>query len=189
MRAFEPGGRFTVDFELNEIGDGITYDATTPFGTTAEWWIYDQAASTIDPVYDVEMAIGGRTWVGPHELSVISADLIQGNVPTSERGFYSADMLNLTVNVDDLQDVSPELFDERGHFKAKISDVNRYRAIWQSQVYRPYHVQPEGYLNDRGTLFTIRMLQVMPDELINDEQFQAYANGYEQDPHPPVNPD
>ena len=176
MRANAPGGRFTADFELNAIGDGITWDLTNPFGTYCEWWAYDKASSTVDPVYDVDSAVGGRVWTGPKSLHVVSANWMQGNVQSNERGFYNADMLNFTLNIDDLQEASPELFEARGAFKAKISEGNRYRAVWKDQVYRPYHVQPDGYLDDRGTLITIRMLQVMSDELINDAQFQQYAN-------------
>jgi len=177
MRANAPGGRFTTEFELNAIGDGITWDLTNPTGTYAEWWAFDKDSSTVDPVYDVDSAVGGRVWTGPKSLHVVSANWMQGNVQSNERGFYNADMLNFTLNIDDLQEASPELFESRGSFKAKISEGNRYRCVWKDQVYRPYHVQPDGYLDDRGTLITVRMLQVMSDELINDAQFQQYATG------------
>jgi len=177
MRANAPGGRFTADFELNAIGDGITWDLTNPIGTYAEWWAFDKVASTVDPVYDVDSAVGGRVWTGPKPIHVIMADWKQGNVQATDRGFYNADMLDFTINIDDLIEVSPELFETRGSYKAKISEANRYRCVWREQVYRPYHVQPSGYLEDRGTLITIRMIQVMGDEMINDAQFQQYANG------------
>jgi len=177
MRANAPGGRFTTDFELNAIGDGITWDLTNPIGTFAEWWQFDKAASTLDPVYDVDSAVGGRVWLGPKQIHIISASWKQGGVDANDRGFYSADTLDLTTNIDDLTEVSPELFESRGAFKAKISEANRYRCVYKDQVYRPYSVQPDGYLDDRGTLISIRMIQVMPDELVNDEQFQNYAIG------------
>lgn len=177
MRANAPGGRFTTDFELNAIGDGITWDLTNPIGTFAEWWEFDKNSSTIDPVYDVDSAVGGRVWLGPKQIHIISANWKQGGVDANDRGFYSADTLDFTVNIDDLTSVSPELFESRGAFKAKISEANRYRCVYKDQVYRPYMVQPDGYLDDRGTLISIRMIQVMPDELVNDEQFQNYAIG------------
>ena len=176
MRAHAPGGRFTTEFELNAIGDGITWDVTNPVGTYAEWWAYDKNSINLDPVYDVESIDGGRVWIGPKSLHVISANWNQGEVRASDRGYYAADTLDFTLNIDDLLEVSPELFESRGSFKAKISEANRYRCVWKEQVYRPYGVQPDGYLDDRGTLIKVRMIQVMPDELINDEQFQNYAN-------------
>jgi hypothetical protein len=159
MRAHEPGGRFSIDFELNEVGDGITWDSTNPFGTHAEWWEYDTSSTTTDPIYDVESITGGRVWIGPMD----------------QRGFYAADMLNLTLNIDDLYKVSPQLFDKRGEFRARLQEANRYRCVWKGQVFRPYHTQPDGYIDDRGTLITLNMIQLMPDELVNDEQFQQYA--------------
>lgn len=175
MRAFEPGGRFSIDFELNEVGDGITWDSTNPFGTHAEWWEYDNSSTTTDTIYDVESITGGRVWIGPKTLHVISADLQMGKSPMDQRGFYAADMLNLTLNIDDLYKVSPQLFDKRGEFRARLQEANRYRCVWKGQVFRPYHTQPDGYIDDRGTLITLNMIQLMPDELVNDEQFQAYA--------------
>lgn len=175
MRAFTPGGRFTVDFELNEVGDGITWDSTNPFGTHADWWEYDINSVTSDPVYDVESIGGGRVWIGPKKLLVVSADLQMGQSPNDQRGFYAADMLDFIVNIDDLFAVSPQLFDKRGEFRARLQEANRYRAVWKGQVFRPYHTQPDGYIDDRGTLINLKMIQLMPDELINDEQFQEYA--------------
>lgn len=175
MRAFTPGGRFTTDFELNEVGDGITWDVTNPFGTHAELWEYDKAASVADPIYDVEPVGTGRVWKGPYTLHVVSASLKQGSVPMNPRGFYSADTLKLTVNIDDMFETVPELFNERGKAKSKISDANRYRVIWQEQVYRPVTTKLEGYVDDRGTIIVLDCIQVMPEEMVNDVQFLQYA--------------
>jgi hypothetical protein len=85
--------------------------------------------------------------------------------------------MKVTLNIDDLQAASPELFDSRGAFKPRISDANRYRLVWKEQVFRPVKTQPEGYIDDRGTLIVLECIQVMPDELVNDAQFQKYAQG------------
>lgn len=175
MRASAPGGRFTTDFELNAIGDGITWDNTTPVGTHAEFWTFDVAHSVKDDLYDVEPIGTGRIWLGPQTLHVIRAEWTQGIVNQNQRGFYSPDTLKFTVNIDDLQDIAPELFYSRGKPKAKISDVDRYRIVWKGQVYRPTETQVEGYVDDRGTMIILKMLQVMPDEMVNDVQFQDYA--------------
>lgn len=176
MRAYEPGGRFTTDWELDEVGDGITWDATNPFGTTAEWWIYNADESITDPIYDVEPIDGGRVWDGPVELPVISASITHGVNQTNQRGFYSSDALKLTVNIDDLQRTSPEIFyDDRGLIRPQINLANKYRVVWQGQVYRPMQTQTEGYVDDRGTIIVLKCMQVMPEEMVNDEQFQQYA--------------
>ena len=177
MRAHSPGGRFTSDFELNSVGDGITYDLTNPAGTTADWWRYDQAALTRDPIYDVEPVGVGRVWTGPFKLAVVRASITQGTNQSNQRGFYNTDTLHLTINVDDLKESSPELFTERGFVKPTISDANKYRAIWKGQVYRPIRTQQAGQLANRHTIITVDMVQLMPDELVNDTQFLSYAQG------------
>lgn len=175
MRADSPGGRFTIDFELDEIGDGITYDATNPFGTHAEMWIYDLTNSAPDPIYDVEPVGSGRTWLGPYSLHIISASQNMGRVPTSKRGFYSADTIDFIVNIDDLYEVDPSLFLYKSMVQPNIVNMNRNRLVWKGQVYRPVRTQLEGYVDDRGTLLMLNCIQVMPDELVNDAQFQQYA--------------
>ncbi len=176
MRAHTPGGRFTTDWELNEIGDGITWDATNPYGTSAEWWTFNSAASVADPIYDVEPIGTGRVWTGPVILPVLSASQKQGGVPASQRGFYSADTLKLTLNIDDLFRASPQLFNARAEFKPIISDANRYRLVWKGQVFRPVKTQPQGLIDERGTLVVLECIQVMPDELVNDTQFSSYSS-------------
>lgn len=176
MRSFEPGGRFTTNWELDEVGDGITWDATNPFGTVAEWWIYNAAESVTDPIYDVEPIDGGRVWDGPFNLPVISASITHGVNQANQRGFYSSDALKLTLNIDDLQRTSPEIFyDDRGLIKPQINLANKYRVVWQGQVYRPMQTQTEGYVDDRGTIIVLKCMQIMPEEMVNDEQFQQYA--------------
>lgn len=175
MRAHSPGGRFTADFELDSIAFGITYDLTNPAGTTAEWWIYNASASVADVIYDVEPVGAGRIWTGPYNLAIIRASISQGASITNQRGFYNADTLHLTLNVDDLKEVSPDLFTERGFIKPEIQLTHKYRVIWKNQVYRPFRTQQAGQLQNRHTIVAIDMLQVMPDELVNDAQFLQYA--------------
>lgn len=175
MRASAPGGRFTSDYELNSVGDGITADLTNPAGTSAQWWTYNAAGSAKDPIYDVEPVGAGRVWTGPKTIAISRASITQGSSLINDRGFYNADVLHLTVNVDDLREVSPELFTERGYIKPIIDNVNLYRVVWKDQVYRPTQTQQAGQLANRHTIVTINLLQVMPDELVNDTQFLAYA--------------
>ena len=175
MRAYTPGGRFDSDFESDSIGDGITADLTNPAGTTAEWWVFNAAASVRDPVYDVEPLGGGRVWTGPHTLSVIRASISQGASPQNERGFYNADTLHITLNVDDLRAVSPGLFNDRGLVKSSIDLANKYRLVWKEQFYRPIKTQQSGQVANRHTLILVDLVQLMPDELVNDTQFLQYA--------------
>jgi hypothetical protein len=176
MRAYTPGGRFDSDFESDSISDGITADLTNPAGTQAEWWKFDMNASTKDPVYDVEvLGAGGRVWTGPFNIKIIRSSITEGGNPMNARGFYNADTLHLTTNIDDLYDVSPELFYDRSKIKPDLDSANRYRVVWKGQVYRPIKTQPAGLVAERHTLVVVDLIQVAPDELVNDAQFLAYA--------------
>ena len=175
MRAYNPGGRFDSDFESNLISEGISADLTSPAGTTAEWWKFDGAHVTIDPIYDVEPIGTGRTWIGPSTLSVVRASISEGTGQMNERGFYNVDTLHLTLNVDDLMAVSPEFFSGNGLLKTNIDLANKYRTVWKNQVYRPVHTQPAGLVANRHTLVVVDLIQLAPDELVNDAQFLSYA--------------
>jgi hypothetical protein len=174
MRAYTPGGRFDSDFDLDSMGDGITADLTNPAGTTAEWWKFDSVNSVVDPVYDVEPEGTGRVWKGPFVLNIARASITQGATPVTDRGFYNVDTLHLTLNVDDFRLASSELFNDRGLVK-NLDITNRYRLIWKDQVYRPVKTQQTGQVANRHTIITIDLIQLMPDELVNDVQFLKYA--------------
>lgn len=175
MRAYTPGGRFDTDFESDRISEGITEDLTNPAGTLAQWWKFDSATSTKDPVYDVEPIGAGRVWKGPFELKIIRATITQGSNPLNERGFYNVDTLHLTTNIDDLYDISSELFVDRSLISTNIDLANKYRLVWKGQVYRPVRTQPAGLVANRHTLVILDLIQVAPDELVNDTQFLSYA--------------
>lgn len=175
MRAYTPGGRFDSDFESNQISEGITDDLTNPAGTTAKWWKYDLINSAMDPVYDVEPTGPGRIWIGPYDIKIIRATITEGSNQLNTRGFYNADTLHLTLNIDDLYDVTPEFFSDRGYIKPSIDDLNRHRVVWKGEVFRPFKTQPAGMVADRHTLIVVDLIQLAPEELVNDVQFLDYA--------------
>lgn len=175
MRAYTPGGRFDSDFESDRISEGITEDLANPVGNTALWWKFDGSNSHMDPVYDVELIGAGRAWTGPSVLRVVRSTVTEGNSVLNERGFYNTDTLHLTINIDDLYDVSSELFSDRAQIKPSIDLANQYRVVWKGQVYRPIKTQPAGLVANRHTLIVIDLTQLAPDELVNDAQFLNYA--------------
>ncbi len=175
MRAYTPGGRFDSDFESDRISEGITEDLSNPVGNTALWWKFDGANSVMDPVYDVEKIGSGRAWTGPSVLRVIRSSVTEGSSVLNERGFYNVDTLHLTLNIDDLYDVSSELFSDRSKINPSLDLANKYRVVWKGQVYRPIKTQPAGLVADRHTLIVVDLTQLAPDELVNDAQFLNYA--------------
>jgi len=49
--------------------------------------------------------------------------------------------------------------------------------VWLGEVIRPYGVQQAGLVANRFTLLLVDAIQVMPEEMVNDPQFAAYASG------------
>ena len=172
MRAYTPGGRFDADFETNDILVGIDSDLKEPVGTNALWYVWDPQTTIVDPIYDVGQditgSLGGRKWTGPYSLPVVRAVIKQGQAKASTVGYYNADELHLTLNIEDVEKIAPGVI-------ANPDRQNRGRIVWKNQVYRPYGVQERGIVAERFTLLGVECIQVMPEEMVNDPQFQSYA--------------
>jgi len=172
-RAYTPGGRFSSDFERNSISNGITDDLTNPVGTTAWWYIFDFDDSTVDPIYDVGDSYltgsGGKVWFGPYVIPIIRAVIQQGDSKTSQQGFYNADYLHLTINALDIEKIAPGTM-------ANPDNRDRDRVIWKGQVFRPYKSQQSGIISENFVLLTVDLVQVMPEEMVNDPQFTQYVD-------------
>jgi len=170
MRSYQPGGRFDADYETDAILDGIEADLTVPVGSTVDWWIYDPTSTEIDPIYDVGSESHGRRWKGPYKLPVIRTVINQGNVPQDNRGFYNSDTIHFTIDATDVNAIDPTVLGN--------PDIqNRGRMVWLGEVFRPYGVQQAGLVANRFTLLLVDAIQVMPEEMVNDPQFAAYASG------------
>jgi hypothetical protein len=175
MRSYNVGGRFDSDFESDHISEGITADLTNTVGTSLQWWKFDSTNSTKDTIYDVEPIGTGRLWTGPQILPVIRASITEGSSMLNNRGFYNADTLHLTLNIDDVYAIAPELFIDRALISTTLDIANKYRIVFKNQVYRPIKTQPAGLVANRHTLIVVDLTQLAPDELVNDAQFLAYA--------------
>ena len=168
-RAYTPGGRFDADFETDLLQDGVDQDLKNPVGTHALWYVYDPVSSTKDPIYDTGGIDVGRMWKGPYKLPVVRAVIKQGLVNQSERGFYNTDTLHLTLNSRDIDKIDPGVV-------GNPDLQNRGRVVWKNEVFRPFGVQQRGIIAERFTLIVVDCIQLAPDEMVNDAQFQSYAN-------------
>lgn len=177
-RPYTPGGRFTTDWETNEIHDAITKDLTNPAGTTAHWYVWDAPSTHVDSIYDVGAADGvGRMWKTPVEIPIIKAVLGQGTTNLVQQGFYNSDRIHFVIDHDELISLVPEMLYKLDPLDSENPDpLNRDRIVWKSQVYRPLKSNYSGIINERFTLLVFECQQIMPEEMVNDSQFQAYAN-------------
>ena len=173
MRSYSPGGRFDADFETDELLIGVDTDLKNPVGTSALWYIYDPINTVLDPIYDVGQditgGVGGKAWTGPFTIPVVRAVIDQGEARTSAAGFYNADTLHLTFNIEDVQKYAPNII-----IRPDIN--NRDRIVWRGQVYRPFSIQERGIIAERFTILSVDCIQVMPEEMVNDAQFFTSAS-------------
>jgi hypothetical protein len=173
MRAYTPGGRFDSDFETDDILVGVDTDLKNPVGTSALWYIYDSVNTVLDPIYDVgqdmSSTLGGKRWTGPFTIPVVRAVIEQGKALTSAMGYYNADTLHLTFNIEDVAKYAPNII-----IRPDIN--NRDRIVWRGQVYRPFSIQERGIIADRFTILSVDCIQVMPEEMVNDTQFWSYSS-------------
>lgn len=173
MRAHKQGGRFDADFETDSLLVGVDSDLKRPVGTNANWYVFDSANTVVDPIYDVgqdvSSAVGGKRWTGPYSVPVVRAVIKQGEARTSAIGYYNSDTLHLTFNIEDVQKFAPNII-------TRPDINNRDRVVWRGQVYRPFAIQERGIVADRFTILSVDCIQLMPEEMVNDPQFQSYAS-------------
>lgn len=168
MRGSEPGGRFSVDSELDRILTGMTEDLRRPVGGQVPWWRYDVQGSETDDVYDVGSADTGRRWLPPLNMPFIVAQVFQGESYQNDRGFYNSDVLRLTMNMDDVMRVVPTL----------VQNPDRHirdRIVYRGSVFRPSRLYFRGQVLSTYTVLTTDLIQVKPEEMVNDDQFLSYS--------------
>ena len=177
MRGNKVQGRFKIDFESKSMDEGIVEDLRDTVGTVASWWLWDQAyldahpSTVVDDIYDVSSQTPGqgRHWKNPFDLPVILAQQLRGTNVMNERGFYTVDTLRLVVAVADINRLLPAI----------VSNPNVHikdRVVFQGEVFVPTRVLPRGRYAERYSVVTIDCNQLNPEELVNDAQFQDYAN-------------
>lgn len=181
MRGERREGRFNIHHERGSIISGTSKEVVRTVGYTVDWWFYDQTLSVVDPVYDVGSNTGGRRWSGPHEIPVVNAALFQGVTVQSERGFYNTDVLRITINMDvidgsSLSGSESSIIPELRYLPTNPDAYLRDRIVFRNEVFTPKQIFGKGIITDDYTLFTIDCNQVNAEEMINDPQFQQYAN-------------
>lgn len=169
MRDFEPQGRFTIAYERASILQGIDSEITKHVGQDLDWWRYAPTESESDDIYDVGSIAEGRHWDDPIVIPTVNIAWFQGVTVQSDRGFYNTDLLRVTMNMKDVEELLPALITD-------TDDFLKDRLVWKGQVYRPNKFYPRGQLIDDYTIFSFDALQINPEELVNDQQFATYAN-------------
>lgn len=184
MRGENRQGRFSVDHERQSIISGTTKEIVETVGNKVEWWFFDSENTIVDPIYDVGDSgeLGGRKWIGPLVVPTINSVIEQGVTEQNNRGFYNTDILLLTVNMDVIYNGGSLLGSNEATLpRLSMIETNpdhylQDRVVYRGEVFSPRKVYPRGLITDKYTLITIQCNQVNSEELVNDLQFQKYAN-------------
>ena len=184
MRGQRRQGRFTINSERKSIISGTTTEIVQTVGNEIEWWVYDKLHTQVDEIYDVGSSgqYGGRRWIGPILVPTINAALYQGVTMQNDRGFYNTDVLRITINMDVIErgeDLVGSNSSNRPWLCDLPTNVDKYlndRIVFRGEVFTPTRIYPKGILTDKYTIFTLDCNQVNSEELVNDPQFQVYAN-------------
>lgn len=160
-------GRFSVDFETNEITQGLRAQQDVS-GDYVAYYAFDPAGSTVNDVYD-EGTGGGRSYHGPIDLPVYHVTHLEGGQNVNENGLYYRDSLHITVLFDTFQKVGLTDTDiEHQHY---IRD----RVVYDDKVFRVTKMEVLGQIQQRDVVISVDAEQVRSDELVDDVQFARWS--------------
>jgi hypothetical protein len=168
--------RFGMEYEAASIYEGMAEELGGTVGVDVDWfrwsneYLDNNFTDIVDDIYDVSSSTSGqgRRWMLPFKMPVLMAQFVRGTNVMNERGYYVTDTLRLVMNVGDVQRLLPSL----------ISDANNHikdRVIYRGEVFVPTRVLPRGSFGYRWAVVTVDCNQLNPEELVNDPQFQNYA--------------
>lgn len=183
MRGHDLEGRFTVDYEVRSMREGMQEDLHNKVGQDVNWfrwqeWYLEENYGTIaDDIYDVSSAESGegRRWMLPFKLPVLMAQVIRGGNQMNERGFYVVDNMRLVVNAQEAEKFLP------GITRDEPNDFIRDRIVYRGQVFTPTRVNPQGALGYDFAVIAIDCTEVNKEELVNDPQFARFAEPIQKD--------
>lgn len=164
MRASIQGGRFTTDYEIDSYSRGVNEDLQRMVGGEVPWWTFDPEATEVDDVYTVASADAGRRYTQHRMVPYITAQVFQGQTDQSDRGFYNADNLRLSINRIDFQRIFPNIVPE-------VDNFLRDRVQFNGKIFRPTRIYLRGRVLDTYTIITMDLIEVRSEELLNDPQF------------------
>lgn len=162
------GGRFSVDFETNEIYRGLR-DWQRWTGDHVQYYRFAFDQSDVDPVYGEAAGPNGRIYFGPNLIPALHVIHVEGDNENTENGFYYNDEAHITLSFDQLRRTGLEKMD------INTDNYLKDRFIYDTKVFRVTNVQILGQIQRRDIIVTIDGTQVKPSELANDVQFAQYA--------------
>jgi hypothetical protein len=161
-------GRFTSDFETNDMQEALR-GWQTEFGDNILYYRYWGEESEVHDIWG-EATGGGRVWHPPAEVPVLHATHVEGSAEAREQGLYYNDDLYVTASFNELRRVGFTEMD------LQTQSYLRDRIVYDFRVFRVTRIQVMGQIQQRDVVVSIEGTQVKPDEMMNDRQFEAFAN-------------
>lgn len=162
-------GRFTVDFETQEIYKGLR-DWQRQTGDQAEYFRFAYDQSSKEPTYGEATGPGGRVYFGPLLIPALHVVHTESAVEEMPEGFTYHDKVHVTASFDMLKRTGLELMD------IQTQNYLKDRIIYDGKVFRVYNVQILGQIQQKDIIVTFDGTQLKPEDMINDRQFARYAD-------------
>lgn len=161
-------GRFNADHEITEMSAALR-GWQTEFGDNVLWYRYWREESASNSVFD-ESDNAGRIYHPAAEVPVLHVTHIEGGNENRAEGMYYNDELYITASFDELTKI--------GFTEMDLTHYSylRDRIVYDFRVFRVTRMQIMGQVQRRDIMVSIEGTQVKPDEMLNDIQFQAFAN-------------
>lgn len=158
------GRFFDIPAEHRSINDGII-KWRHEIGQVLLWYEFDRVLSVRDPVYDES---GARRWLAPKRIPVYSVIRVEASEVPSPTGFYTVDTVHSSALLEQLRRHGlSNPYDAQAHLKD--------RFVWDGFVWEIRRYQIMGRIESFETTVSIDATKVSPDEMVNDVEFQAFA--------------
>ena len=165
-------GRFDVTYETTDEQDALR-GRIDEVGDYFDYYRFDAADSTMDPVYDE--AVGqGKVYKGPFRWPAWHVTHLNGVNENGQQGFYFNDSLNVVASVSELASLGLTDLDVNN------GEYYQDRIVYppdkkQSKVYRVTNMSIVGQVQERHLVIGIECTQLKADELGDDSQFLRWS--------------
>lgn len=160
-------GRFSMDYETNEIRDALT-GYQIEVGDFVIYYRYDSINSRLHSVYDEPIA-GGLAWRRPINLPVIHAIHLENERDITAEGEYTNDTIELTASFEQLRMSAMSKLD------INTQNYLNDRFVYDGKVFKVIQISIKGQIQSRDLIVRIEGTQVKADELVNSTTFARYA--------------
>lgn len=167
-----PRGRFFgVKDERRRIDAGME-DYQQVYGTEVLWFFLDVATTQVDDIYDEGFVGGGRSYIGPLRIPVLSAVPAQGEEEAAEGGYASYDHMTLVMSYEQVRraGLDRNLVQDR-----ELRQLDRF--VFRNRVFDVDAVQTSGHFEQASadTVLRVEATQLRPDELVDSAAFARWS--------------